>query len=321
MRNLLTLVVVNALALTCVYYVGTAAAQQQPPDLTGTWQVLASDENAAPYVASASGSNGQIPYAPEALAQQRENAQYWFARDPVLTECSSPGIPRATYISNLIKIQQDEQQIVISYEFGDPRVVYMTEYQEQPRGRWRGNTFIIEDVPADTQYTWIDGRGNYYPNTSTVVERYNALSSDLLMYDVTITDESSFTDSWTISIPLTRVADGQLRTIECGELVEELVTGRSGNEDVVVPRGELVAWERYPSGLFFSRGDTVARISPGERYRVIERKVIPSLLSGESYYFRIAPLGLPDNPCANRDCWVYAGDGVQSNLEPVRGGV
>ena len=319
------LAVASALAVTLGPYVGATEAQQQQavqsPDITGIWRVYASAENVAPNVTNESGSHGEVPYTPEALALQQENARYWLGRDPVLTECSSPGVPRATYIRSLIDIQQNADQITMSYEFGDPRVIYMEDVSlGQASGRWEDNILLIEDnTPSTQQYTWLDARGNYYPNTATVIERYIVLNQDLLIYDVKIDDELSFTNPWTISIPLARDTGGRLSTIECRELVQELVAGRLTNEDIVVPRGELVAWERYPSGLFFSRGGRVATISPGERYGVVERRVISPIFSPERHYYKIAPLGIPNNPCVNTDCWVYAGDGLQSNLVPLVG--
>ena len=38
--------------------------------------------------------DGQIPYKPEALAKQKDNADHWLERDPEL-KCYLPGIPRA----------------------------------------------------------------------------------------------------------------------------------------------------------------------------------------------------------------------------------
>ena len=58
---------------------------------------------------------------------------------------------------------------------------------------------------------------------------------------------------------------------------------------VLVPRGPLDAWERYPSGLLRGKGNKVATIQPEMTYTVTGIKVIAVLLFGDQYYLQIKP--------------------------------
>ena len=68
----------------------------------------------------------------------------------------------------------------------------------------------------------------------------------------------------------------------------------------------LTAWEAPPSGFSLSRGREVACIAADEDYLVIDTRVIPSLLFGDSYYLRIKSED-DRHACAEGGCWVYLG--------------
>lgn len=74
----------------------------------------------------------------------------------------------------------------------------------------------------------------------------------------------------------------------------------------VTPKGDLTAWEAPPSGFSLSRGREVASIAENEDYLVIDTRVIPSLLFGDSYYLRIRSED-DGHACAEGGCWVYLG--------------
>ena len=85
----------------------------------------------------------------------------------------------------------------------------------------------------------------------------------------------------------------------------------------VTPRGELTVWETPPSGFSLSRGREVASIAVDEDYLVIDTRIIPSLLFGDSYYIRIRSEE-DGHACAEGSCWVYLGregDASQWNME------
>lgn len=67
----------------------------------------------------------------------------------------------------------------------------------------------------------------------------------------------------------------------------------------------LDAWESYPSGLLFARGERVATITVDRPYIVRDKRVVRSLLDGSSHYLRLEPKEESSNdPCARASCWV-----------------
>ena len=86
--------------------------------------------------------------------------------------------------------------------------------------------------------------------------------------------------------------------------------------DLVVPRGPLAAKDHHPSTFSVFRSDVVATISPKKKYVVEEVKTVKSFLFQERYYLRIREEdGDSDDPCHEKDCWVYQG-AESSDLEP-----
>lgn len=180
---------------------------------------------------------GNIPYLPEALAKRDENRRNWPAADPE-TLCYMPGIPRATYMPYPFQIVQGEGDIMtFSYTFANAnRPVYMNpdDHQIAPvdtwmgrsNGYWDGDTLVIE-VNSTIDQTWLDRAGNHHSYAMVVTERYTPVTENILMYQATIDDPQTFSQSWTIEMYLYRDVDPDARLYEfnCVEYSEELLYG------------------------------------------------------------------------------------------------
>ena len=78
--------------------------------------------------------------------------------------------------------------------------------------------------------------------------------------------------------------------------------------DVVTPRGTVPAWEKYPSGILFDRGDKIKEVKEQEFYRVVDSVIVRSLRrTHDRYYQKIRTIGNENDECAVHDCWVYQG--------------
>ncbi len=233
------------------------------PDLNGIWQALGSaHHDIEPHAArfgpvvemAALGAipgglgiveGGEIPYRPEARAQQQENLQYWLERDPAV-KCYMPGVPRATYMPYPFQLVQTPEYVLLAYEFASAsRIVYMDRpdfeapvdsWMGHNIGRWEGETLVI-DVTAQMPDTWLDSSGNHHSNSIHVEERYTALSENHLMYEATITDPETYTRPWTISLPLYRRIEEnvQLLELKCVEFAEELMYGHLRKDPDLTP--------------------------------------------------------------------------------------
>ena len=223
------------------------------PDLNGIWQALGSAHwNIEPHAAgfgpvvelAALGAipgglgiieGGEIPYRPEARAQQQENLEHWLERDPAV-KCYMPGVPRATYMPYPFQLVQTPEYALLAYEFASAsRIVYMDRpdfeapvdaWMGHNIGSWDGETLVI-DVTAQMAETWFDSSGNHHSINMHVVERYTAMSENHLMYEATIEDPNVFTRPWKMSMPLYRRIEEDVRLLEfkCVDLAEEYVYG------------------------------------------------------------------------------------------------
>ena len=178
--------------------------------------------------------DGKIPYTPEALAKKQENKANWIDRDPEV-KCFLPGIPRATYMPQPFQIFQSADSVFMAYQYaGAVREVYMEDPGEAPvdswmgwsAGRWEGDTLVVE-VTGQYDSTWFDRAGNHHSDIMKVTERYTPMSPYHLQYEATIEDPETFTEPWTISMPLYRRMEdnAQLMEFRCVEFVEELMYG------------------------------------------------------------------------------------------------
>ena len=177
---------------------------------------------------------GKIPYTPEGLAKKQENQANWIDRDPEI-KCFLPGVPRATYIPQPFQIFQNEDAIFVAYQYaGATREIYMEDPGEAPvdswmgwsHGTWDGDTLVVK-VTGQVPDTWFDRAGNHHSASMVVTERYTPMGPNHLQYEATIEDPETFTEPWTIRMPLYRRMEpnAQLMEFRCVEFVEELMYG------------------------------------------------------------------------------------------------
>jgi hypothetical protein len=124
----------------------------------------------------------------------------------------------------------------MAYQYaGAVREVYMDDPGEAPvdswmgwsAGRWEGDTLVVE-VTGQYDSTWFDRAGNHHSDQMKVTERFTPMGPNHLMYEATIEDPLTFTEPWTIELPLYRrmEANAQLMEFKCVEFVEELMFGQ-----------------------------------------------------------------------------------------------
>ncbi len=177
---------------------------------------------------------GKIPYLPEALEKRDENRANWAERDPEV-KCYLPGVPRATYMPQPFQIFQGEKEIEIVYQFAganrnvyaeDPGPAPVDSWMGQSVASWDGDTLVLT-VTAQNDQTWLDRSGNHHSDQMTVVERYTPMSPNHLWYEATIEDPKTFSEPWTVAMPLYRRMEpnAMLLDFKCVEFVEELMYG------------------------------------------------------------------------------------------------
>lgn len=246
MRNRLIGAVVTASAILLAG--GAVGAQQverperlsDRPDLNGIWQTLNSanwnleGHSAEPledfWQLGAIGAipagqsvvlGGTIPYLPEALARRDDNRAAWPADDPE-AKCYMPGIPRATYQGFPFQIFQSSGDLLMVYPFAATnRVVYMSDDSELPidswmgksNGTWEDDVLVVTTTGSNGQ-TWLDRAGNHHSNQLTVTERFTLLGPNHIWYEATLEDPLTYSEAWTIEMPLYRLIEENAQLLE-----------------------------------------------------------------------------------------------------------
>jgi hypothetical protein len=88
------------------------------------------------------------------------------------------------------------------------------------RGRWEGDTLVIETANFNDQRQWIPlgaaGAGMGTTADMTLVERIRRVDGDTLEYTFTVTDPETWSSPWTASMPMRRT-DAPLFEYACHE--------------------------------------------------------------------------------------------------------
>jgi hypothetical protein len=175
---------------------------------------------------------GTIPYNEAGLAQRAENQAGWPEADPE-TLCYLPGIPRANYMPFPFQILQTESDILFAYayhstnrlvEMDEPLVAPVDTWMGQSNGHWEGETLVIE-THAMNGKPWLDRAGNHMSRNAIVMERFELITPNHIMYEATISDPTVFTRDWTIRMPLYRNVEENAQILEhkCVPFVENLL--------------------------------------------------------------------------------------------------
>ena len=209
------------------------------PDLNGIWQVLGTAHWNVEAHSAMEGvpaglsvvDGGTIPYRPEALATRNENFKNRLMADP-MRKCYMPGVPRATYLPFPFEITQTPKHMLMAYEFahaartifldGTPHMEDLDFWMGDGRGRWEGDTLVIDTVSLGDQ-TWFDQAGNFHSDALKVVERFSPTDASHINYEVTIDDAKVFTRPWKMNMIIYRRLEKNLELLdyECAEHVYE----------------------------------------------------------------------------------------------------
>jgi hypothetical protein len=229
--------------LVAVWLGGAFPAAQSPPvytpprtadgqpDLQGIWQEINTaawdieDHNARLGVPAGRGivEGGVLPYQPWAIERKQEN----FAKRAELdneNRCHLLGVPRMMYMPYPFRIVQQRDKVTLLYEYlGAVRFIYMNGnphpkgpiewYMGDSRGRWEGNTLVVDVVHFSDQ-TWFDRAGNFHSPDMHLVERFTPVSPDHILYEVTVEDPKVFTRPWKMSMPLYRRQERNAEVLE-----------------------------------------------------------------------------------------------------------
>jgi hypothetical protein len=139
-----------------------------------------------------------------------------------------PMTPSIAYNSNY-EIVQTPTHIAILAELGNAlRIVpldgrphisgSMRQWQGDSRGRWEGDTLVVETTNFNDKVDAPGARPNFAGSRANVrlVERLTRVDANTLMYRFTAEDPTTWTESWTAEVPM-RKLDAPLYEYACHE--------------------------------------------------------------------------------------------------------
>ncbi|MEQ8953922.1 MAG: hypothetical protein RL120_07270 [Gammaproteobacteria bacterium] len=179
-------------------------------------------------------SDGQVPAYTEAAqsrtaAEQRENegrgvADSWLDRS-LQERCITWGIPQGmlpqAYNNNIHIVQSDNHVSIVVEMVHDARIIPLsdmphipnavTQWHGDPRGRWEGDTLVVESTNFSEQSNFRRANVNLH-----LTERFTRVADDLLLYEFTVRDDSTLVQPRTVSFPM-RKTDQRVYEFACHE--------------------------------------------------------------------------------------------------------
>ena len=157
--------------------------------------------------------------------------------------CLTRGLPTAmlpqVYNNNYQIVQTTDHVVILAEMIHDARVIpldgrphlpaHLRAWMGDSVGRWDGDTLVVET----TNFT---DKTKYRGSTDQLrlVERFTRTAQDILTYRVTVHDPSTFTQPWTIELPVRR-SDGEIYEYACHEAnygLEGILRGHRAEERV-----------------------------------------------------------------------------------------
>jgi hypothetical protein len=175
--------------------------------------------------------DGKPPYQPWAAAlQKQQNHYYAYPMRPEHIDtqhrCMLSGVPRLFTGIPSLRIFQTTGQVLLVWDTyhayrvipldGRPHVAPSVKfYMGNSRGRWEGNTLIIDTRNVKGQrLTYI---GDFYSENAQIVERLTWTDANNFTYEATITDPTVFTRPWTMRVAERRRPNEEMWESACFE--------------------------------------------------------------------------------------------------------
>jgi hypothetical protein len=150
--------------------------------------------------------DGKIPYKPEARAKQQDILMNHMADEPEL-HCYPSGVPHSESNQFGVQIIQTPGYFVQLSEFMHTVRVIPTDgrahidpgiklFQGDPVAHWEGDTLVVDTTNQNTK-TWFDTSGNFKTEALHVTEKFIPQDANTIVYEVTVTDPTIYTQPWT----------------------------------------------------------------------------------------------------------------------------
>ncbi len=133
-----------------------------------------------------------------------------------------PGIPFTQQTGEAQIVQTPDFVVLIMQSNSDVRMIPLDGRPPLPenirawmgsaRGRWEGDTLVVETTNFHQERKWRGAAGNLH-----LVERFTRIDEDTLLYEATITDPTTWEAPWTLEFPWPRMEPPGLYEFACHE--------------------------------------------------------------------------------------------------------
>jgi hypothetical protein len=116
-----------------------------------------------------------------------------------------PMLPSA-YNNNMQLVQSKDTVVILNEMVHNARVISLNtphstipQWSGDSRGRWEGNTLVVDTVGFHDQTS--------FPNSNPkmhLVERFTRTAADVLTYEFTVDDPTTWTKPWTAQVPMVK---------------------------------------------------------------------------------------------------------------------
>ncbi len=83
-------------------------------------------------------------------------------------------------------------------------------------------------------------------------------------------------------------------------------------EELVAPKAQLPLRAQPPGTFFQGKGAQIGEARPNERYRILDRKTVPTIVGAEQW-LRVQSATDP-----NKSGWIYGGSATEPTVIPLR---
>ncbi len=173
--------------------------------------------------------NGRLPaLTPEGLqrfrAQQRRDTlkSRGLAERCISGNDGPPNVPFTQNTAHSRIIQTQDYVLLITEENSDVRIFPLDDSAHVPAGirkwlgdsraRWEGDTLVVETMNFHEERGWEGSAGDMH-----LIERFTRVADDILLYEATVTDPTTWEAPWTMELPLPRMDIERLYEFACHE--------------------------------------------------------------------------------------------------------
>lgn len=193
------------------------------PDFTGMWRAsgigatFAWEAHPAGFGTASEGptiigdpADGILPYQPWALQERERRRRPESAYEENAAKCTITGMPRLLVYT--FSMQQYPDKVVVfhatsniatrSVRFDNrpPLPGAIRLWMGDPRGRWDGDTLVIETTNLNGE-AWLNLGGDVMSDAMHITERYRMLNATTLSMEAVIDDPKVFARPWTMKFP------------------------------------------------------------------------------------------------------------------------